>query len=72
MRRWIGSWAAVLAVVATACQGSEAGYAGVTRFMSERATIPAGLQQDLDRLGSKGIPVDIVFEQGVDVLGASR
>jgi hypothetical protein len=47
-------------------------YAGVTRFMSERATIPSGLQSDLDRLGSKGIPVDIVFEQGVDVLGASR
>ncbi len=47
-------------------------YQGVTRFMSERATIPAGLQQDLDRLGSKGIPVDIVFEQGMDVLGADR
>ncbi len=47
-------------------------YEGVTRFMRERATIPAGLQRDLDRLGSKGIPVDIVFEQGVDVLGAAR
>ncbi|MBA3894123.1 MAG: Zn-dependent hydrolase [Gemmatimonadales bacterium] len=47
-------------------------YEGVTRFMSERATIPAALQRDLDRLGSKGIPVDIVFEQGLDVLGASR
>jgi hypothetical protein len=47
-------------------------YEGVTRFMSERATIPAGLQKDLDRLGSKAIPVDIVFEQGADVLGASR
>ena len=47
-------------------------YAGVTRFMSQRATIPAGLQRDLDRLGSKGIPVDIVFEQGVQVLGAGQ
>ena len=47
-------------------------YQGVTRFMSERATIPAGLQKDLDRLGGKGIPVDIVFEQGVGVLGATR
>jgi hypothetical protein len=47
-------------------------YEGVTRFMSERATIPAGLQHDLDRLSGKGIPVDIVFEQGVDVLGAGR
>jgi hypothetical protein len=40
--------------------------------MSQRATIPAGLQRDLDRLGSKGIPVDIVFEQGVQVLGAGQ
>ncbi|HUQ15040.1 MAG TPA: hypothetical protein VM094_03225 [Gemmatimonadales bacterium] len=47
-------------------------YEGVTRFMSQRATIPAGLQHDLDRLGSKGIPVDIVFEQGVNVIGAGR
>ena len=47
-------------------------YKGVTRFMSERATITPGLQKDLDRLGNKGIPVDIVFEQGVDVLEASR
>jgi hypothetical protein len=47
-------------------------YEGVRRFMSQRTTIPAGLQRDLDRLGSKGIPVDIVFEQGVDVLAAGR
>ena len=47
-------------------------YEGVTRFMSERATIPATLQRDLDRLAGEGIPVDIVFEQGMDVLGASR
>ncbi len=47
-------------------------YPGVTRFMAERAAIPAGLQRDLDRLASKGIPVDIVFEQGVDVLGAGK
>ena len=44
-------------------------YAGAARFMAERATIPQGLQRDLDRLGSRGIPVDVVFEQGVDVLG---
>ncbi len=47
-------------------------YEGVRRFMTERGTIPAELQGDLDRLGSKGIPVDIVFEQGVDVLGPAR
>jgi hypothetical protein len=44
-------------------------YAAARRFMTERAAISPGLQSDLDRLGSKGIPVDIVFEQGVDVLG---
>ena len=27
------------------------------------------LQQNLDRLGDEGIPVDVVFEQGADVLG---
>jgi Peptidase family M49 len=47
-------------------------YEGVTRFMSERATIPPALQADLDRLGSKGIPVDVVFQQGMDVLEAER
>ncbi len=47
-------------------------YEGVRRFLTERGAIPAELQGDLDRLGSKGIPVDIVFEQGVDVLGAAR
>jgi hypothetical protein len=47
-------------------------YQGVTRFMRERATVSTGLQRDLDRLGSKGIPVDVVFEQGMDVLGVGR
>ena len=44
-------------------------YEGVKRFMAERGTIPAPLRTDLDRLGSKGIPVDIVFEQGLEALG---
>jgi peptidase M49-like protein len=43
-------------------------YAGVTRFMAERGKLSPTLQQDLERLGSKGIPVDIVFEQGPEVL----
>ena len=43
-------------------------YAGVSRFMAERGKIPPMLQQDLTRLGSRGIPVDIVFEQGAEVL----
>jgi hypothetical protein len=47
-------------------------YAGASRFMAERATISPGLQGDLDRLGSRGIPVDVTFEQGEDVLGLPR
>jgi Peptidase family M49 len=47
-------------------------YEGVRRFMAERGAIPAELQGDLDRLGTKGIPVDIVFEQGMDVLAAGK
>ncbi len=43
-------------------------HAGVARFMAERGKLPATLQQDLARLGSRGIPVDIVFEQGAEVL----
>jgi hypothetical protein len=43
-------------------------YAGVTGFMAERGKLSPMLQQDLARLGSKGIPVDIVFEQGSEVL----
>ena len=38
-------------------------------FVEEMAVIEPELQGDLDRLGQLGIPVDVVFEQGVDVLG---
>jgi hypothetical protein len=47
-------------------------YEGVRRFMAERGAIAAELQRDLDRLGTKGIPVDIVFEQGMEVLAAGK
>jgi hypothetical protein len=43
--------------------------AAVAKALSERGIIKPTLQGDLDRLAQKGIPVDIVFEQGVDVLG---
>jgi hypothetical protein len=44
-------------------------YAGVVEFMEQSARIGPVLQQDLEGLTSAGIPVDIVFEQGADVLG---
>lgn len=43
--------------------------AAVEKVQREKAVITPELQADLDKLTKKGIPVDIVFEQGVDVLG---
>lgn len=43
--------------------------AGVAKLQSEKGIVNPPLQADLDQLSKKGIPVDIVFEQGVDVLG---
>jgi hypothetical protein len=47
-------------------------YEGVVAFMEEYGSIRPQLQTDLDRLAAAGIPVDIVYEQGLDVLGLSR
>lgn len=44
-------------------------YDGVASLVSEKGVIKPQLQADLDRLSAKGIPVDIIFEQGVTVLG---
>eukprot|EP01132_Coremiostelium_polycephalum_P010183 gene10183-12491_t len=44
-------------------------YNAVVKVQKEKALIPAELQSDLDKLSKKGIPVDILFEQGADVLG---
>ncbi|RZK37888.1 MAG: Zn-dependent hydrolase [Pedobacter sp.] len=41
----------------------------VEKAQKEKGIINAELQSDLDRLSKKGIPVDVVFEQGFDVLG---
>lgn len=44
-------------------------YDGVEALVRELGAIKPELRADLDRLAQKGIPVDIVFEQGEDVLG---
>lgn len=44
-------------------------YEGVKALVAEMGVIKDELQTDLDMLASQGIPVDIIFEQGVDVLG---
>jgi hypothetical protein len=44
-------------------------YAGVDALVAEMGQVGPQLQADLDRLASAAIPVDIVFEQGAEVLG---
>lgn len=44
-------------------------YAGVGTLLNEQGQISPQLQADLDRLAKANIPVDIVFEQGIEVLG---
>jgi len=44
-------------------------YEGAAEFTETMGVVGPGLQSDLDRLQVAGIPVDVVFEQGVDVLG---
>jgi len=43
-------------------------YAAVDAFVAEMGNVGPGLQADLNRLSDAGIPVDIVFEQGTQVL----
>ena len=44
-------------------------YEGVAKLVAEETVIKVDLQSDLERLSDLGIPVDVVFEQGVEVLG---
>lgn len=39
-------------------------YDGVVKLVDEKGIISADLQQDLDKLSTANIPVDVVFEQG--------
>ena len=43
-------------------------YDGVANLVATKGIIPEELQADLDRLGAASIPVDVVFEQGIEVL----
>ncbi|WP_291726300.1 dipeptidyl-peptidase 3 family protein [Bernardetia sp.] len=44
-------------------------YEGVQALANDMGVIKADLQADLDKLSKANIPVDIIFEQGADVLG---
>ena len=39
------------------------------KLIEEKGIIKPELQQDLDKISEAGIPRDIVFEQGPEVLG---
>jgi len=47
-------------------------YEATKRFLETRGVLSPTLESDLARLGRRGIPVDIVFEQGPAVLALSR
>lgn len=42
---------------------------GATQLVADKGIIPATLQKDLDRIAGAGIPKDIFFKQGKEVLG---
>ena len=44
-------------------------YARAAKYSKQNAVISQTLQNDLDRINSKGIPVDVRFKQGRNVLG---
>ncbi len=44
-------------------------HAAVRAFMQRYGVVDPQLRADLDRVSRAGIPVDVVFEQGTDVLG---
>ncbi|MBI3926088.1 MAG: Zn-dependent hydrolase [Armatimonadetes bacterium] len=47
-------------------------YEGVAALVQQMGVVKPELQADLDRLGRAGIPVDVVFEQGIEVLGLDK
>lgn len=47
-------------------------YDQVVKLMNEKGSIGDDLQADLDSIDEAGIPVDIVFEQGVETLGLGK
>lgn len=44
-------------------------YDGVVKLVEEKGIISPDLQRDLDKLSKANIPVDVIFGQGIEVLG---
>ena len=47
-------------------------YAATAKFIDEMGVLGPQLQADLERVNRAGIPTDIVFQQGVKVLGLEK
>jgi hypothetical protein len=46
--------------------------AGVQKMLADRGTVPADLKSDLQVLSTANIPVDLIFDQGINTLGLQR
>jgi len=44
-------------------------YEGVAKLIKEKGIVPEQLKQDLQKLNDAHIPVDIIFDQGIETLG---
>ena len=44
-------------------------FAAAEKLINDKGVIRANLQADIKRINDKNIPVDVVFEQGKEVLG---
>ena len=50
----------------------EGDYEAARKFTDEMAYIGEVLKLDLSRVNDRGIPTDVVFQQGIEVLGLGK
>jgi len=67
IREAMNEWAAMVLTFE-----GDGDYDGASAFLEQNGVIGAELQSELELLKSKNIPVDIVYDQGVSVLGLSK
>jgi len=47
-------------------------FEGVAQLVKTKGIIDTQLQKDLDRLSDANIPIDVIFEQGIEQLGLKK
>jgi hypothetical protein len=67
IREAMNEWAAMVLTFE-----GDGDYDGASAFLEQHGVISSELQSELDLLKSKHIPVDIVYDQGVSVLGLAK